>query len=49
MIASQWNGPHLENLEARMYIIGLMILVMGIGLLAASFAAGVYLELRDGG
>ncbi len=31
-----------------MYIIGLMTLVMGVGLLAASFVAGVYLELHRG-
>ncbi len=30
-----------------MYIIGLMTLVIGFGLLAASFAAGIYVELTD--
>ncbi len=49
MIASRLNEPQLENLEAKMYIIGLMTLTLGIGLLVANFAAAVYLELRDGG
>lgn len=30
-----------------MYIIGLMTLVLGIGLLVANFAAAIYIEIND--